>query len=392
MKSRTLSLKGLMSHPTSYFIAAWSLCAFLISLDFVPRITQYKDTAIIVFFFLVLFNFAGAASAWFVNYKPTSEVPSNSVSYRFVSRTNLMSFWIMGTIFEIIASGGVPLLWILTGNGKTYEDFGVPSIHGVMNAIYLCLKLSAFMTAIKERSARRSVEFAFFLLWSVIVVSRALMTIVLLQSATFFLINSKMSWKVKASLLTAVAASFLVIFGILGDARADQFSILESTGLKYLDPRLSGAVWVYTYLASPIANLALNISVHSAQLKFIPTTFLLPLLPSAVQRSLGFETGFYGFSGYLAHDAFNVGTAFIQIFIDWGIFGVLLYDFILGFAGHMVWVGYRRTGRTDMLSLFIPCIILTVFSNQFNQLPVILLFVLFAMLTRVEHSVQSSEA
>ena len=378
------STNRVSSHPSLYFIAAWTLCAFLVSLNLVPRITQYRDSALWVYALIVGMNLVGMLAAWVIANKPLPRSVSTNVNYRFGYRSNLLAFWIVGTLIEVAISGGVPLLWILSGSGRTYEDFGVPSIHGVMNAIYLFLTLSAFVNAMRERSKKSIIQFFLFLGWSVVVVSRALMTIVLLQSVTFFLINSKVSWQKKIGLIGTAGAAFLVVFGILGDARADQFSILESTGLGDIDPRLSGLVWAYTYLSSPIANLALNISVNSAQPKLIPTTFLLPLLPSAVQRWLGFETGFFGFSGYLAHDAFNVGTAFIQIFIDWGLLGVVAYDFLLGFLGHMIWRGYCRTGRADMLSLFIPCIVLTVFSNQFNQLPVILLFLLFGMFTRIE--------
>lgn len=383
MTRQTPTRVGLSSHPTTYFVVAWTLCAFLISLDFVPQITQYKNAALPLYAVVVVINIIGMAAAWFTNNKPFSVFSIDNICYAFSYRSNLFAFWIVGTIFEIFVSGGVPLLWIASGNGKTYEDFGVSSIHGIMNAIYLFLTLSAFIRGVTERSRRSLLQYLLLLVWSVIVVSRALMAIVLLQSATFFLINSRASLQRKATFIILGILGFLFAFGVLGDARADKFSILQSTGLGDIDPRYSGLVWIYTYLVSPVANLALNVSAGTAQLKTVPTTFLLPLLPSAVQQWLGFQTGFFAFSGYLAHDAFNVGTAFIQIYIDWGMVGLVAYDFVLGFVGHLAWRNFRRTGRADMLSLFIPCIVLTVFSNQFNQLPVIMLFALFGILVRV---------
>ena len=382
MERKTSSVShGLTSHPSMYFLAAWSLCAFVIYLDFIPRITQYRGPAITLYIMIVLFNIAGSVFAWSIDYRQKLSSPKAD-NYWFLYRRNLTLIWSIGSVVEIIVSGGLPIWWIYTSSGKTYEDFGIPSIHGFMNAIYLFLTLTAFMIAWREKSPRYMIQFLFFFTWSVLVVSRALMTIVLLQSFTFFLIKSSARWQVKGAIFTVLSGAFIFIFGLLGDTRAEAFSILQSAELSDIDPRYSFLVWIYCYLTSPIANLALNMSVHSASLKFVPTTFLLPLLPSALQRWMGFETGFYSFSGYLAHDAFNVGTGFIQIYIDWGYFGVFLFDFILGFFGQIIWNNYRLTARAEMLSLFIPCVILTVFSNQFNQLPVLVLFALFGMLTR----------
>lgn len=375
--------KPFITHPSFYFICAWSICTLLINIDLVERITQYKNYATLVYFGLISFNLLGVGLAYIIFADRVFDKRPPEIRYKFKGRNTLLFVWILGTIMEIIISEGVPLLWIVTGSGKTYEHFGVPSIHGFMNAIYLFLTLSAFILAMQNKSSRAKMEFILLILWSLIAVSRALLAIILLQTAIYLLISSRISRKRKISVVLAGLAAFLVVFGVLGDARADQFSILKSTGYRDIDPRLSGVIWAYTYIASPISNLSLNISIDSTQLKVIPTTFLLPLLPSAIQSSLGFETGFNSYSGYLAHDAFNVGTAFIQIFIDWGILGVALYDIALGFIGHAIWRVYKITGRADILSVFIACIILTIFSNQFNQLPILLLFSLSIIFTRV---------
>jgi oligosaccharide repeat unit polymerase len=350
----------------------------------IPQLSLYTNSALWVAAMLIAAHLAGMSMAMLAaqngNGKRTA---TEEIEYRFLYRKALLSVWILVTLVEIIASGGLPIIWVIIGNGRTYEDFGVPSVHGFMNAIYLFLTFSAFIRLVSNRNRASLFEFLLLLSWSVIVVSRALMAIAILQVAVFFLLTSKFSLRVKFGTILTGVVVFVAAFGFLGDIRAEEFSILASTGLSDLDPRFSGLVWVYAYLASPIANLALNVSVDTAELKVVPVTFLLPLLPSFIQRALGYEVGFLGFSGYLAHDAFNVGTAFIQIFIDWGIIGILLYSFVLGMFGQIVWRGFVRTGRADIISLFIPCIVLTIFSNQFNQLPIILLFILFASFTRV---------
>lgn len=355
----------------------------LLSIDIIPQLSQYSYSALWVTATLIVAHLAGVGLAMLGALGSRSNVPTDAIEYNFKFRKILLAIWIMVTLVEIVASGGLPIIWVMIGNGKTYEDFGIPSVHGMMNSIYLFLTFSSFIKMTKDRSRISLFEFILMISWSLVVVSRALMAIAILQAAVFFLLTSMMSIKTKSSIIIIGALLFIAVFGFIGDIRSEEFSILYSTGLSYLDPRLSGLVWAYAYLASPLANLALNVSVNTAEIKIVPVTFLLPLLPSFVQRALGYEVGFLGFSGYLAHDAFNVGTAFIQIFIDWGLIGIVLYAFILGIFSQIIWRSFRKTGRADIISLYIPCIILTIFSNQFNQLPIILLFILFVAFTRV---------
>ena len=378
------SRAGLLTHPATYFVGAWAFCTLLLSMDVIPQLSIYTYSAFWVTAMIIAAHLSGVGMAMLAARRSYGgRTPAATIEYQFLYRKILLGLWIAVSLIEIAVSGGLPIIWVIIGNGRTYEDFGIPSVHGLMNAIYLFLTFSAFIKLLSNRNRVALFEFLLLLSWSVIVVSRALMAIAILQAAVFFLLTSRVSLKIKFGSILLGVVAFVAAFGFLGDIRAEEFSILASTGLSDLDPRLSGLVWAYAYLASPIANLALNVSVNTAELKVLPVTFLLPLLPSFIQRALGYEVGFLGFSGYLAHDAFNVGTAFIQIFIDWGTLGVVLYSFILGIFGQVVWKRYVRSGRADIISLFIPCIVLTIFSNQFNQLPIILLFVLFASFTRI---------
>src|SRR5690606_34710250 len=49
----------------------------------------------------------------------------------------LLFFWFIGTCFEVYVQKGFPLYWNIVGDGRLYTDFGIPSFHGVMNAMYL---------------------------------------------------------------------------------------------------------------------------------------------------------------------------------------------------------------------------------------------------------------
>ncbi len=65
--------------------------------------------------------------------------------YKIVKFLRILFFiWFIGTLAEVLFSGGVPLFWSFGGEDKLYTEFGVASLHGILNAIYLQLLTIAF--------------------------------------------------------------------------------------------------------------------------------------------------------------------------------------------------------------------------------------------------------
>ena len=52
---------------------------------------------------------------------------------------------------QVLFSKGFPLLWLVTGNGKTYIDFGITSLNGLLNALYLGSTTAYFLICLKEK-------------------------------------------------------------------------------------------------------------------------------------------------------------------------------------------------------------------------------------------------
>jgi hypothetical protein len=84
--------------------------------------------------------------------------------------------------------------------------------------------------------------------------------------------------------------------------------------------------------------------------------------------------------GALAHEAFNVGTGFWEIYLDLGICGIAVYSFLIGACGHMLWRTGIGSNRLPVITYFGVCAALSVFSNQFMQLPVLMNLVLLGFL------------
>jgi hypothetical protein len=100
------------------------------------------------------------------------------------------------------------------------------------------------------------------------------------------------------------------------------------------------------------------------------------LIPSQVRNMIGIPVGFNAYLGELAHGAFNVGTAYLPFFFDWGWLGIVTFSFLVSFISFSSWRSYRKTVNPTSYSLAGTCLILTIFTNQYFSLPVILYFAL----------------
>jgi hypothetical protein len=187
---------------------------------------------------------------------------------------------------------------------------------------------------------------------------------------------------IKASIFLAI---FVFSFGYLGDIRALDYSIQNSLGQDSDSGLPSGVFWIFAYLASPVANLTHNIVNTHPDFSMIPVNLFGPMFPSIVRKAFGADTSFYGYLGELAHPAFNVGTAFIAAFIDGGVFYVGLFSAAIGFVGHAAWSKARQfPSFLPLLSFFQTCVVLTVFSNQFFQIMIVVVFILLVYGVRVQ--------
>jgi len=75
--------------------------------------------------------------------------------------------------FESLAARGGPLLWSFTGDARTYVDYGIPSLHGLFNAIVLLVgTLGCLMLVLRKHSRLALIALAFALAVPIFELSR----------------------------------------------------------------------------------------------------------------------------------------------------------------------------------------------------------------------------
>lgn len=288
----------------------------------------------------------------------------------------LLLLWFLGTCFEVYAQRGFPLYWNFVGDGRLYTDFGIPSFHGIMNAMYLqAVTVLAYIYFGKPKKTYIIIMFLLFC-WPVMMLGRGIFLSAIIQLVAVFLLTRRLTSR--AFLAIALSALLSIfIFGYLGDLRQTEnpFFYLVKADYKDLFSSLpSGFLWFYIYLTSGMSNLFYNIDTLEPAYTFGYSFY--NMLPSAVKIWMGLEgrndlfvfvdnnlnaATFY--SGYLS-DFGVMGAFFLAMFVQF----CCCYAYALAKRGHP-WGVFAYAVAFQIL-------IFSIFYDLFFILPVLFQFVL----------------
>lgn len=355
--------------PILIFAGIWLFVIFLMSLR-LSNLLESNINEAFEFFFLILTCFI---SGYFICFVLKARLSLNHIYPELNQSLKnkyflLVKFWFLFTILEVIASGGIPIFWLFLNNGKTYFDFGIPSVHGLLNALEMTLGILSFYIYKKYKEKKYLYLTTFFIIWNVLIISRQVIMVMLIEMAfIYFLMSDK-----KLKILRNICIYSLIVvflFGIVGDLRsgANNFLELAQPSENWPNWLPSGFLWVYVYLTTPINNLLFNFQYDIENYHFLfPNTMSL-LFPSFIRNFIYNQQDTV--SGNLVTQAFNVSSAFMSSYMDMGKVGIGIFSFLIGNISYLSWWSYGPK-RIFFQAITFQCIILTVFYNHFFYLPV----------------------
>jgi len=238
----------------------------------------------------------------------------------------LLKFWAAGTVVEIIVSGGIPLIWLLTGHAtKDYRDFGIPSVHGFLTAIYLFCLTALLLLYLIEGTRRDLMTAMALLAWSVILIHRGAFIWALLELLAVFLLVRLISPKRMLHVGAFMLAGTL-LFGVVGDLRAGAGKavvreIATERGRVLAETLPSGFLWVYIYITSPVNNVIAGIDRIVPLNK--PVFSTMNLLPTIIRERVwaGVDNRY---ALTLVTEAFNTSTWYVNFLVDFGVRGAIV--------------------------------------------------------------------
>jgi oligosaccharide repeat unit polymerase len=365
-------------HPLILFSAVWLGVLFLYSLrlSYILRYTAIQAFSLVFWIWLPFAVTTGVYTFFHqldARYYPVPKKPWDFDLSLLRRRLKIALYcWILVAIAQVIISGGVPIVWALTGSSKTYIDFGLRSIHGFVisleTAISLCYVVLFLVT--KKRSDLKVPFFLF--VWAIVIINRNLMLVTLLEIAVVYMRLRRVRFATFAQIGTGVLV-FVLAFGVIGDLRQGSNSLFRDLAApteSYPEWLPSGVLWAYIYITTPINNLIYTVeSNHPTYDPLFPST-ISTLFPSVIRVVIYGDSLGDAESGSLVVSTFNVSTAYVGPFQDFGYIGTTLFSSFTAFLTLFFW--FRNDLRSIlMFAVVSQCLILTLFFDHFFYLPVI---------------------
>lgn len=300
--------------------------------------------------------------------------------------------WIFMEIIETITSGGVPLVWLWTDNGKVNFDYGIPSVHGLVDALLLALAAAGMALWLYTGKRHHLWLPILGVFWSFILVSRGTLFVLVAECIVVFLRFRRIRWT-SAIQLSALGFVLLLIFGYVGDFRsgAETFRDLARPVPEFPEWAPSGFLWAYIYITTPINNLLYSMHTIVPEYNILLPNTAATLFPTVLRNLIyGKQGASNAISGSIIVEAFNVSTAYVSPFQDMGRAGIVGFSTISAALCEIYW---RRSGLRNILffSVFAQALMLSLFFNMLFSLPILGQLVWFYYFTRQGGASQRSE-
>lgn len=368
----------------------WSGVAFLYSLHW-SELLLYGNSDLLKIYGFIVFP-ALVSSLIFRMLRKHTTKSSDGYDRRLAPSVELlqrrlfqcMVLWIVLAIFETIVSGGLPIIWLITGSSKTYFDYGIPSLHGMVNALFMAVAV-AYWALYLYTGHRAFLRFpAFAILWTLVLVTRGTTMVFLIECAIVFMRLRPIKTTTLARLLV-LALVVLLVFGFIGDLRsgADTFRAIAEPTNSYPDWLPSGMLWGYIYITTPLNNLMLTMHTRKPLYQYLLPATTATLFPTVLRnRIYGEEAAKKIIQGELESQSLTVSTAYIGPFQDMGVYGIMGYSMIAAFLCEIYW---HKNGFWNIFvfSVFAQALFLSLFYNLLFSLPILGQLVWFYYLSRV---------
>ena len=282
--------------------------------------------------------------------------------------------WIAIIIFivEIIYSKGLPLIWKMTGNSKTYFDFGITSLNGAWYGLIICLGAYSFFSKSKNKYL--------YLAMGILILSRQVIMSIILEAIIFNILDKSKKIDVKKYIIIALVV--FLGFNVLGNIRSGSDEMNKVFKAKEQYENIPTSIkWVYSYMTFSISNFNNLVNQTYGGVNNGIST-LDSFLPNVVLNKLHLEKNFQ--SNFLVSGNFTVSTYLPPLYLDYGLVGVAIFNGFIALIGAVLYnkvVDNNSIKNRLLYAVFAHNIVFLFFTNMFLYLPIMIqivyIFIIF---------------
>ena len=371
-----------IKNPIALFVAMWLFVLYIYSKRYSLVLTPLTDQTFIYVLEVCLFFTASyyCIRLLFLEKKFRKDNVFQENVFISARLKKILKIWLFFTLVEIAYFRGLPLLSImgLGGNSGAYTEWGIPSLHGFLNAMIITLSNYFFYFYLKNKEKKYLFIYILCVLWPILLITRQMLMSMVVQAAFIYILSNNIK---TTSVLKVILAGLGVVylFGLVGDLRSGGNSFIElvQPSPDYPSWLPSGVLWVYVYMVSPLNNVNFNLYKYP-DFNFDPTPLISPLFPSFIREKIFTSSNNFNFQ--LVNDNLNVSTMFPSYLTAFGYYGSLIFYFILGLLICFIYFKFRSK-NANVKWLFILVVIFhnlifSVFVDFFFNLVFIFQFVL----------------
>lgn len=348
-------------NPVTIFVAVWFLSTLLASMRLSKWHTGIDEKTIltlslVVLTFTVVFFIFSRVLTRKKNILEFGSCPTINKKLK----KALITTWAIVSVIEVIYSGGFPLLWHIFDSGKTYFDFGIPSLHGLMNSVGLVIILICLYDALKKEQDKliNFTVIGLLIGYYVLLLTRQVIISAFLEMAVVVFVVRKRKWSIIKLIIVLIVS--IVAFGLLGNIRTGYEEFMYVAQMRHDIPEpLVGFYWVYMYLSMTVANLN---KLITGPIDYIGFNAFSSVVPSVLASILNMDTGFYS-ADYLVTPAFNVSGFFVNAYLGFGLAGAIIHSALYGIVS--AFASVRMTNSDNESNVLIYAVVLQIVALSF---------------------------
>ena len=373
-------------NPITLFNGLWLFIVLLYQL----KLSNWQQSLTFSSYVSLIINVIGFSvlfiSIYFFNKKrkKIKDKKTQQLVINYNTIKTLYIIWFIAEIIETIVSGGLPIIWHFLGDTKTYAEYGIPTLHGLMNSLSLVIIMLSYYLYLKEKKNKKLLFFIVsILIFDLFIITRQVIISAVIELFVIYLSFHKKFPTKRLAILTVIA---IFLFGLVGNIRTgfDNFVYVSSFKNQNINPILAGFYWVYMYFTMTIANINNAVTLGINHFGVYP--IFQSYIPTVISNQL-FANYSVNIPKYLMTNAFNVSGYFMKFYLGFGNLGILFISGVFGALGAIVMNLMEKEPNEEhllYLSIYTQIILLSFFENHLFYLPsgfqlVIVWFLFFVM-------------